>query len=180
MENEKKPFKAGLNSGLIIGLISVVITFLIYFINSSLLVTWYIGIGLLVLYIGLIIFFGKQYRESIGGYMTFGNAFNFCFITLVVSGVIGVLGNLLLYTVIDPALPEVLANTQMENQMAMLDSFGAGDAISTEQMDEMRSGIEEAYTPAGQLKGFGFLLIGYAIISLILGAVLRKKDKSLE
>lgn len=180
MESEKDPFKTGLNSGLILGLVSIVVTFLIYFINSSLLVTWYIGICLLVLYIGLIIFFGKQYRESIGGYMTFGSAFNFCFITLLVSGLIGVLGNLLLYLVIDPALPEVLTTAQMENQMAMLDSFGAGDAISTEQIDEMRSGIEEAYTPTGQLKGFGFLLIGYAIISLILGTILRKKDRSLE
>jgi hypothetical protein len=180
MENVDSPSKAGLNTGLILGLISVVLTFLIYFIDSGLLVTWYIGIGMLVLYIGLIIYFGMQYRNSIGGYMSFGSAFNFAFITLVVSGIITVLGNILLYTVVDPALPKVLADAQMESQMALLDRFGAGESFSSEQIDEMRTGIESAYTPLGQLKGFGFLLIGYAIIALIIGAVLKKRDKSLE
>ena len=32
----------------------------------------------------------------------------------------------------------------------------------------------------GQLKAFGFGLIFYAIIALILGAILKKRDKSLD
>ncbi|MDO9553785.1 DUF4199 domain-containing protein [Rhodonellum sp.] len=180
MENENTPFKAGLNSGLILGLISVVLTYVIYFVDSSLLAAWYVGIGIFVLFIGLIIYFGIQYRNSIGGYMPFGAAFNFSFITLVVAGIIGVLANILLFTVVDPALPNVLVDAQMETQMAMLDKFGAGDSISSEQLDEMRTNLQNAYTPFGQLKGFGFLLIGYAIFALILGAILKKRDKSLD
>jgi hypothetical protein len=32
----------------------------------------------------------------------------------------------------------------------------------------------------GQIKAFGFALIIYAIMSLILGAILKKRDKSLD
>ena len=36
------------------------------------------------------------------------------------------------------------------------------------------------FTLLGQLKGFGIGLIAYAIIALILGAILKKRDKSLD
>lgn len=110
MENENTPFKAGLNSGLILGLISVVLSYVIYFVDPSLLAAWYVGIGIMVLFIALIVYFGIQYRTSIGGYMAFGAAFNFSFITLLVAGIIGLVGNILLFTVVDPALPNVLVD----------------------------------------------------------------------
>lgn len=180
MENQESPFKAGLNSGLILGIISIVITYIIYFIDPTLLVAWYVGIGILVLYIGLIIYFGSQYRTSIGGFMSFGTAFNFAFIAMVVSGLLGICGNLLLYNVVDPALPGVLIESQMETQMAMLEKFGAADSMTSEQLDDIRTSLESGYTVTGQLKAFGFLLIAYAIIALILGAILKKRDKSLD
>jgi phage shock protein PspC (stress-responsive transcriptional regulator) len=44
----------------------------------------------------------------------------------------------------------------------------------------MREASASNFTLIGQLKGFGFGLIAYAIIALILGAILKKKDKSLD
>jgi hypothetical protein len=180
MENQESPFKAGLNSGLILGIISIVITYIVYFIDPTLLVAWYVGIGILVLYIGLIIYYGIQYRNSIGGFMPFGTAFNFAFIAMVVSGIISMLGSQLLYHVVDPALPGVLIESQMETQMAMLERFGAADSMTSEQIDEIRSNLESGYTMVGQLKAFGIIVIVYAIIALILGAILKKRDKSLD
>lgn len=180
MENQESPFKAGLNSGLILGIISVVITYVIYFIDPTLLVAWYVGIGILVLFIGLIIYFGSQYRTSIGGFMTFGTAFNFTFVAMVVSAIIGVCGNLLLYNIVDPALPGVLIESQMEAQMAMLEKFGAADSMTSEQIDDIRSSLEGGYTILGQLKGLGIILIVDAIVALILAAILKRKDKSLD
>jgi hypothetical protein len=68
----------------------------------------------------------------------------------------------------------------METQMAMLERFGAADSMTSEQLDDIRTGLESGYTVTGQLKAFGFLLIAYAIIALILGAILKKRDKSLD
>ncbi len=178
METQESPFNAGLKTGLIIGLVMLVITYLIYFVDSSLLVAGWYGLFALVVFFALVIFFGVRYRNDLGGYMDFGKAFQFSFITLIVTGIISMFGNLLLYHLIDPSLPEVLAEQQLENTMAMMEKFGGAGAMSSEQIDELRDGMLDGFTPWGQLKSFGFALIIYAILALILGAILKKKDKS--
>jgi hypothetical protein len=180
MENQESPFKAGLNLGLILGIISIVIVYLVYFFAPESMVSWQVSLAILVIYIGGIIYFGLQYRASIGGFMTFGYAFNYSFIAMATGLLLTVCGNLLLYYVIDPSLPGVLIERQFEIQMAMLEQFGAADAMTSEQMDEMRKANAEGFTVFGQLKGFGVILIFYAIVALILGAILKKRDKSLD
>jgi ABC-type multidrug transport system permease subunit len=44
----------------------------------------------------------------------------------------------------------------------------------------MRKATADSFTLMGQIKGFGFLLIFYAIVALILAAILKKRDKSLD
>lgn len=175
------PFQAAVRPGITIGLISVVLTFLAYFIDSSLLAAGWFGLLSFVLFFILVIFFGRQYRNELGGFMTFGSAFNFSFITMVISGLISIIGTILLYQVIDPALPSVLADQVMENTLATMEKFGASaDDMPAEQLDEMRKSMEEGFSSSGQLKSFGFGLIFYAILSLITGAILKKRDKSLD
>jgi uncharacterized protein (DUF2132 family) len=63
----------------------------------------------------------------------------------------------------------------------MMENFGASpDSLAPEVLDDMRKASASNFTLAGQLKAFGFGLIAYAIIALILGAILKKKDKSLD
>lgn len=180
METAPSPFQASVKSGVIIGLLMLVINFVIYFVDYSLLVAAWYNIFVLILFFALIIYFGRQYRRELGGYMSFSTAFQFSFVTLIVCGIIATVGNVLLYSAIDPGLPEILVERQLESMLNMLDRFGAGDSISSDQLDEMRSEMSRSYTITGQIKGFGFALIIYAIMSLILGAVLKKKNKSLD
>jgi hypothetical protein len=180
METHESPLKAGINLGLILGIISVVVTFLIYFVNPPTMVSMTYAFISLALFFFLVIYFGLQYRKSIGGYMDFGIAFKFAFITLLVSGLVSLVGNLLLHNLVDPALSSVLVDIQLENQIAMLEKIGVGDSISSEQLDKMQTDFEAAYTVLGQLKGFGLVIILYAIFALILGAIIKKRDKSLD
>ena len=149
-QQSTSPAMAALKSGVIIGLVMLVISFLIYFIDYSLLVAAWYGFAVFVLFFGLVIYFGIQYRKEIGGFMPYGPAFQFAFVTLIVSGLISTLGNIILYQLIDPGLSELLVKVQLENMLAF----------------------------AGQIKGFGVSLIIYAIFSLILGAIIKKRDKS--
>tara|TARA_R110002124_G_scaffold170608_4_gene338217 strand:- start:29154 stop:29702 length:549 start_codon:yes stop_codon:yes gene_type:complete len=177
-QQSTSPAMAALKSGVTIGLVMLVISFLIYFIDYSLLVAAWYGFAVFVLFFGLVIYYGIQYRKEIGGFMPYGPAFQFAFVTLIVSGLISTLGNIVLYQLIDPGLSELLVKVQLENMLAMLDNFGAGDNISSDQINEMRTEMEDAFTFAGQIKGFGVSLIIYAIFSLILGAIIKKRDKS--
>lgn len=179
METATTPFQAAIKAGLIIGLIMTVITFLCYFIDYELMGATWLNVVSLFIYCGLIIFFGTEYRKELGGFMNFGTAFQFTFISLIIMLVVTIFGNMLLFLVLDPGLGERMADLNMENTLKMMDSFGAGE-LPSDQMDEMRKGFAEAYTPWGMIKGAGFMLIFYAILALILGAIIKKKDKSLD
>ena len=74
----------------------------------------------------------------------------------------------------------MLVDAQLENMLNMMDRFGAGDSISGDQLDEIRQGVEANFTVFGQIKSFGIGLIIYAIMALILAAIIKKRDKSLD
>jgi hypothetical protein len=182
MENQTQtPFQAAFKPGIVMGLISMAITYITYFIDSSLLASVWFGLGSLVVFISLIIYFGSQYRSELGGFMSFGAAFNFSFIAILVSGFLSFIGQILLFQLIDPSLPEVLAEITFENSLKMMESFGQNpDSMPTEALDALREQSEGVYSLGGQIKNFGMSLIGFAIIALILAAILKKRDKSLD
>ena len=180
-EQAPSPIQSAVRPGLIIGLVSLVITYIAYFIDSSYLASGYFGLIALVLFFGLIVFFGKEFRKESGGYLAFGTAFNLSFFAILISGVIGLIGNILLFHVIDPTLPQVLGDLTFETQLEMMESFGQNpDSMPSETLDKMKEASASNFTLVGQLKGFGFGLVAYAIIALILGAILKKRDKSLD
>lgn len=181
MEEQQSPFKAAIQPGLTIGLISLALTFIAYFIDATLLGSAWFGLIALVVFFGLIIYFGRQYRTEIGGFMTFGTAFNFSFIAILISGIIGLIGQILLFHVIDPSLPGVLGDLAFENSLKMMENFGASpDSLPPGQLEEMRESTANQFTLKGQLTSFGIGIIIYAIIALILAAILKKRDKSLD
>ncbi|MBN7817909.1 DUF4199 domain-containing protein [Algoriphagus pacificus] len=181
MEEQQSPFKAAIQPGLTIGLVSLALTFIAYFIDATLLGSAWFGLIAIVIFFVLIIYFGKQYRTEIGGYMTFGTAFNFSFIAILISGIISLIGQLLLFHVIDPSLAGVLSDQAFENALSMMENFGASaDSMSPEQLEDMRANTSRQFTLSGQLMGFGIGIIIYAIIALILAAILKKRDKSLD
>ena len=180
-DQTQSPIQSAVRPGIILGLVSLVLTYVAYFIDSSYLASGYFGLVALVLFFALIIYFGKEYRNELGGFMTFGVAFNFSFFTILTSGVLGLIGTILLFHVIDPSLPQVLGDITFESQLEMMENFGASpDSLAPEVLDDMREASASNFTLVGQLKGFGLGLIAYAIIALILGAILKKRDKSLD
>lgn len=180
-EQTQSPFQAAVKPGITMGLIVMAVTYIAYFIDSSLLASGWFFLVSIVIFFVLIIYFGKQYRSELGGFMAFSTAFNFSFITMVISGLVSSIGTILLFQVIDPSLPQVLADLSFENAVGMMEKFGVNpDAIPPDQLEEMRVNSASGFTLVGQIKGFGISLIFYAILALILGAILKKRDKSLD
>lgn len=180
MEEKESAIKAGVNAGLILGIVSAILTFLIYFINPNTLASGAYGFGLLAVFTVLAVILGIRYRKSIGGFISFGEAYKFSIVAFVVMILIGLVTSILLFVVIDPTLPARLAEQSIENTLAIMERFGAADALSDEQIDEMRDGILEGYTVFGILKANLISIIFYSILSLIVAGIVKKKDKSLE
>lgn len=180
MENQE--VESGTNQhsvkwGAILGLISIIITLVVYLIDITLLAKSAVGIIIFVVYLAALIYAGRDYRSKLGGYMSFGKAFTHAFVVLVIAGFIGTVFNYVLFNFIDPDIVPILVEAQMGNAMKTMEAFGGGD---TEMMDGMSDGIKESYTLKGQAMGFLWSLIIYAIGALIVGAINKKKNKEEE
>ena len=79
-----------------------------------------------------------------------------------------------------PQQLQVLIEAQLESVVSMTERFAGEGALTSAQLDEMRQGIESGYTLTGQLKAVGIASIVYAILALIVGAIIKKRDKSLD
>jgi hypothetical protein len=169
-------FQHALKWGLIVGGISIALTCVIYAIDYALLANWKTGIVIFLMFIGLAIYGGINYRNEIGGYLPYGKAFQHGFILMAISGLISSVFMVLLYTVIDPELPEKLVKVGMENAQAMMESFGMPEDQMDKAMEDARKRTENQYTVSGTAMGYGIGLIIYAVLSLITALFVRKNE----
>lgn len=163
-------------NGVILAVISIVCVMIIYVVDLTILATFKFLALILVVGLGYVIYAGINYRNEIGGYMSFGKAFQHGFLVLAVSGLITTVFNLLLYFVIDPELPDKLVNAIIANTEEMMAGFGAPqDRIDT-QIEQMRGELPNQFTVGGLCLGYLKGLIFYAIIALITSLFVRKNE----
>jgi len=165
--------------GGILGAASIVLLFLVYMISFPLIATIKFAFLLFLLGMGIVVWGGIDHRKQIGGYMPYGQAYVFSFVTFITAGILSTIFNMVLYNVIDPALPEKISEVMISNTEEMLHRFNAPDSRIDETLDEMRNGVSKQFSPGGLLLGYVKGLIWWAIISLI-AALFIRKDKPVE
>ncbi|MBL7865096.1 MAG: DUF4199 domain-containing protein [Cyclobacteriaceae bacterium] len=181
MENQQNTQNAAptlmshaLKHGIILGVISIILVVVCYVVAFSFMVTFkFIAIVLLIC-LGYVIYAGINYRNEIGGYMGYGQAFQHGILIMLVSGVLGTLFNLLLYNIVDPELGQKMTDAIIANTEEMMANFGAPQASIDQTIEGMRTEMPQQFTPVGQLIGFGKAIIGYVIIALITSLFVRK------
>lgn len=162
--------------GLIMAAVSIVLTVLIYVIDYTVMVQFkFIGISLLI-YLGLTIYAGINYRNSIGGFIPYGKAFQHGFLVLAISGLVGVIFAFILYNVIDTELPQKLTDAAVDNAREMMEKFGAPEDQIDPALEKARVDTADRFTAVGQIKGYGIGLIFSAIISLITSIFVKKNQ----
>jgi hypothetical protein len=166
-----------LKFGFIIGIVNIIISVLAYMTGEALMVKWWYALILLVINIGLLVYSGNQYRASLGGFMNFKTAFSVTFVTFVIAGIIGTIFSILLFQVIDPDLPQRLTKAAVEQAEQIMTNLGAPTDRIDEQITSIENRMEGQFSFMGQIKSFGIGLIIYAVLSLILGAILKKSEK---
>lgn len=130
----------------------------------------------------IIIFFmyraGKEVRDMNQGFIEFGEIFKYLFITFVVLTLITSIFNYILLNFIDPGLIEIQKEIALEAMEKVANALG-----NEEMLDEMNDQLDEQsfdLTPWKALQGWIFGLIFGAIIAAIQGAIMKKKDPSLD
>ncbi len=115
MDNKVSVWKANLNSGLIIGLLGVVYTLIMYFLDLTL-KQWqgFIWLAILVFALYLAI---RSYRDkSLKGFITYGQSLGAGVVIMLYYAIIAAVFGYILYAIIDPGLIDkmkAMAETKM-------------------------------------------------------------------
>ena len=160
--------------GAIIGAVSIVLVILIYVISIAFLATFKFLFLLLIIGMGLVIYAGIDYRNEIGGYIPYGKAFLHGLTALAISGIISTVFNILLYTVIDPELPQKLTEAIIANTEVVMRNFGVPEGSIDEALNKMRDEMPKQFTIGGLAYGYVKALVWYACIALITSLFVRK------
>ena len=160
--------------GIILGIISIICVIAIYAIDFTFLASFkFIGL-ILIVGLGVVIYAGINYRTEIGGYLPYGKAFIHGFSVLAISGIIGTIFNIVLYTIIDPELAQKMTDTIVENTEAMMRNFGAPDATIDQTTEKMKVEMPQNFSVGGLAFGYVKALISYGVIALITSLFVRK------
>lgn len=162
--------------GVICGAVSIFLGVVLYIVDYTMLAKLSTLAVFILVALGLVAYAGIDYRKQTGGYLSYGKAWQHNMVVLVISGLIGIVFNILLYSVIDPELPTKMADAIADNTREMMENFGAPADQIDEAIEKTRTDSIERFTPFGMAKGFIWQLVGYAIFALITALFGRKNQ----
>jgi hypothetical protein len=171
-ENVKAPFwKPALIYGAILGIVTVFISLVFYFLNMST-DRWTNWVSSLII-LALLVYLMIQYRkEYLGGYASFGQIFLMVLVSAgIVATIITTVYQYLLYTVIDPGLLEqmrIVAEERIMNNPRVPESM----------YDDMFERMEKTMQVSRMIR-LGLIggVVINAILGLIIAAFLKKEEE---
>jgi hypothetical protein len=171
MQQHTSIWKANFNSGLILGLIAVVYSLIIYFLDLTF--NTYQGYIFYVIQVVCLFIFIKSYRENFNhGYITYGQAVGSGVVISLYSAIITAIFVYILYAVIDPGL--------VNKQLAFMEEVMVKKGLPQASIDQAMKMEAKVIKPAimAPLSIFGGVLWG-AILSLIVAIFVRKEGNPL-
>lgn len=165
-----------LKSGFMLAAVSIIITMLAYMISVELMVEWWFGMVSLIISVSLLIYLGISYRNSIGGILSYGNAVRYSILVMFVSYVIGICFQVLLYTVIDPELPEVMTELSIEKSVELMERFGTPQETIDASISAIEEGIKSSTTASGILKSSPWGLLFLVAFSLFTAIFIKRNE----
>jgi hypothetical protein len=167
MEQKANVWKSNLTNGLILGLIGIVYTLVIYFLDLT--VNKVQGYVFLLILVVALYFLVKSYRDNyLYGYMTYGQAVGAGVVIFLYYSIIIAIFTYILYAIIDPGL--------IDKQLAAAEELMAKRGLPQEAMDAGLKVQEKMMKPGimAPVSIIGNMLYG-VIMSLIV-AIFAKKE----
>ncbi|MBK0378963.1 DUF4199 domain-containing protein [Mucilaginibacter segetis] len=168
-----------LKYGLLIGGISIVLSVIFRIIDPLLQFTnTWISLLAFVIVIVLLVIFGIEVRKNVGGFWNYGEAFRSLIIMSVFISILTVLYSFILFKYIDPELPTKVNAAILDNLTTKLSNMGLDQSKMDEITKPFENGEFEAkFKPTfkNELTNFGFGLLIYAVIDLIIAAIIKKR-----
>jgi hypothetical protein len=176
MEQTEAPnlYKHAARAGGIYGAAMIALTVLLYIVSVEMLVDWKLLIIIIAISFGFNIYYGIDYRNSVGGYLSYGQAFIHGVVLLAVCGVVASIFSIILYNVIDTDLPARLTKISLEKTEEMLAGFGMPQDKLDEALAKAEEDAPKRFTTLGIITQFGWNFIFYAIVSVITAIFVKR------
>jgi type IV secretory pathway VirB6-like protein len=161
--------KIALNYGLILALLSIVITVILFVTDNHIDRPWWSSLLSFLLMLAVIVYGLKAFKAANGGFMSLGEALKAGLAISLVAGIIGAIFNYLFVTVIEPDFVEKMLDFTRERMYEQNPNM-------TEEQAEMALSMSEKFMSPGIMSAFaviGSLFFGF-IISLIAGLIMKQ------
>ncbi len=167
--------KFGLRFGAYASAFTLLYGILGYLIGVQMYTQWWLGVLVWIVTIGILVAGVIQARKqtTADNGFSFKTAFSTFIFAALVSMVVGVAFNILLFHVIDPAFATEVEEAIIDLSVGMMEKFGAPQASIDEAVDQMLT--ESQFSIKNQLLGLPKGLIFYAIVGLIVAAATKRK-----
>ena len=166
---------SSINQGLYLGIILSAFTIIGYVVSLDLFTKWWFGILLLLLVITFGIISSMKAKKILNGFISFKNAFAAYFLTILIGIVISSIVSIIIFNVVDPEAAGILQEKIIENQMAMMERFGAPQEAIDQAMQDIEAN-GSMYSMGNILKSVAYQLVGFSIVGLIVALVVKRKD----
>lgn len=159
--------------GLILGIVSVVLTYAVYVIDYMMMIKWWFGVLAFGVMIVVIIIACKAYRSKNNDLASFKELFFMIMIIMAISVIISTAGNFLLHKVIDTEVGSKLNNAVIDQTVEMMEGFGTPDDVIDKTIADMEE-KDNFSTSTMLLNALGAILIGGGLFGLIFAAIFKK------
>ncbi|KAF2081356.1 DUF4199 domain-containing protein [Flavobacterium sharifuzzamanii] len=166
--------KNGITYGIVAGVVSVLITSIIYSTDIKLFTAWWVTIMSLVIYIALSITLIVKTKKEINSFFSFKDTFTTYFIFAVIAILISAVFNIILFNFIDPPLKETIKEMTLKYMADMMQKMDAPAAKINEALQKIKD--SDQLSIGGILKGSASNLLVSSIFGLILAAFFKSKS----
>jgi hypothetical protein len=160
--------------GIMLGIVSGVLSLGIYAIDYTMMIKWWYGIVALFVSIFVIIFAINDFKKENDGLASFKELFFMILGMVFISSTISTLFSIILFQVVDPELGGKLDQAIINQTVEMMENFNTPDDIIDKTVADMegKSNFSLMAILRSWLMGS---LIGGGILGLIFGTIFKKK-----
>lgn len=164
--------------GPIIAAIGITYTLLAYLIDMHLMVNMWAGIILWVVNFILLIIAVRSAKQMLGGFISFKQAFASFILTFVLSSLLTTVFAILLFGVVDTEAADQLQELTIETTVSFMENMGTPESEIEKQVEAMEGNNQ--FSALNQVRGFFMGVVFYAILGLIVAAVMKKDKPTFE
>jgi hypothetical protein len=180
MENTTESINSVAKSnGIIIGVISIMIHILTYYIAPDMLGSIMFGITIGLISLGIYIYFTLDMRKKIGGYWTFKEALRGIFLMAFIANLmVMIVVSFLFYKLLEPDALQKISGFVIPNITSTYEKMGMNQDQIDEALVKVSQSLKSQFDGDAMdfLKNFGMSILVQFILSLIFAAIFKKNQ----